>query len=149
VGSLARSRRRVLRWLASGLLIAAGADRHAALAHHAVAGPGDPCRSDNQCLGADAPLVRAWNGLNFDGTRNCCAYLGNRYGLDAACCGEAICVGGWCVDPAITPRPGCTGAGCLCAADESYWDNPCDSDLACCVGESGERIYLPRDICFK
>jgi hypothetical protein len=144
-----RSRRHVLRWLGTGLLIAAGPGRHAASAHHASAGPGDPCRSDNQCLGADVPLVCAWNGLNFDGTWNCCTDQGNRCGFDAACCGEAICVDGRCVDPAITPRLGCTGVGCQCAADESYWDNPCDPDLVCCVGESGQRMCLPRDTCFS
>ena len=58
-------------------------------AHHGSSGPGDPCRNDNQCLGADAPLVCAWNGFDYDGDLNCCTYEGNRCGFDEACCGLA------------------------------------------------------------
>lgn len=144
-----RSRRQALLGLAGGLLAGAWVGRGRAAAHHGTAGPGDPCRTDAQCLGADAPLICAWNGLNHDGSWNCCTYVGSRCGFDAACCGEAICVDGWCADPADTPRPGCTGVGCPCAADEAYWDNPCDDGLACCIGESGQRMCLPGDVCFS
>ena len=65
-------------------------------AHHGGSGPGDPCRNDNQCLGADAPLVCAWNGFDYDGDLNCCTYEGNRCGFDEACCGWATCIGGFC-----------------------------------------------------
>jgi hypothetical protein len=66
------------------------------LARRGTAGPGDPCRSDSQCLGADAPLVCAWNGFGYDGELNCCTNEGNRCGFDAACCGLASCIGGRC-----------------------------------------------------
>ena len=53
-------------------------------ARRGSAGPGDPCRSDSQCLGADAPLVCDWNGFGYDGELNCCTYEGNRCGFDAS-----------------------------------------------------------------
>ena len=65
-------------------------------ARRGTAGPGDPCHSDSQCLGADAPLVCAWNGYGYDGGLNCCTYEGNRCGSDAACCGQASCISGFC-----------------------------------------------------
>src|SRR5918995_614564 len=77
-------------------------------AHHGSSGPGDPCRHDDQCLGADAPLVCAWNGFGYDGDLNCCTYEGNRCGSDEACCGLASCVGGIC-SPAGFARPGSGG----------------------------------------
>ena len=94
------SRRRVLGGLV-GVAGAAllGAFRRSAtdvVAHHGRSGPGDPCRHDNPCLGADAPLVCAWNGFDYDGDLNCCTYEGNRCGFDEACCGMASCVGGFC-----------------------------------------------------
>lgn len=94
------SRRRVLGGLA-GVAGAAllGAFRRGApdvSAHHGSSGPGDPCRHDNQCLGADAPLVCAWNGVDYDGDLNCCTYEGNRCGFDEACCGLATCFNGFC-----------------------------------------------------
>ena len=87
------SRRRVL----GGLVGVGGAALLAAFrrgasdvaAHHGSSGPGDPCRHDDQCLGADAPLVCAWNGFDYDGDLNCCTYEGNRCGFDEACCGLA------------------------------------------------------------
>jgi hypothetical protein len=39
--------------------------------------------------------------------------------------------------------------GCQCAGDKSYWDNPCAGDLVCCMGDSGQRMCLPRDTCFS
>jgi hypothetical protein len=94
------SRRRVLGGLVGvGGAALLGAFRRGAsdvAAHHGSSGPGDPCRHDNQCLGADAPLVCAWNGFDYDGDLNCCTYEGNRCGFDEACCGLASCVGGFC-----------------------------------------------------
>ena len=91
-GARASACSRVLapRWLpsrAAGLSV---------LARRGSAGPGDPCRTDSQCLGADAPLVCDWNGYGYDGELNCCTYEGNRCGSDAACCGLASCIGGFC-----------------------------------------------------
>jgi hypothetical protein len=92
------SRRTGMRVLAGAgaALIALARDRAGVTARHGTAGPGDPCRTDSQCLGADAPLVCAWNGFGYDGGLNCCTYEGNRCGFDAACCGVASCIGGYC-----------------------------------------------------
>ena len=80
------SRRTGIRLLAGAgvALIALTRDRAGVTARHGTAGPGDPCRTDSQCLGADAPLVCAWNGFGYDGGLNCCTYEGNRCGFDAA-----------------------------------------------------------------
>jgi hypothetical protein len=94
------SRRRVLGGLvgigSAALLAAFRRGTSDVAAHHGSSGPGDPCRHDDQCLGADAPLVCAWNGFDYDGDLNCCTYEGNRCGFDEACCGLASCVGGFC-----------------------------------------------------
>jgi hypothetical protein len=90
------SRRGLVRALVGGgaLLAAARGSLSDAVAHHGNAGPGDPCRTNGQCLGADAPLVCDWNGYG-NGT-HCCTYVGNRCGFDKACCGTALCIGGYC-----------------------------------------------------
>ena len=92
------SRRTGIRLLggAGTALLALARGRADVGARRGTAGPGDPCRSDSQCLGADAPLVCAWNGFGHDGSLNCCTYEGSRCGSDAACCGQASCVGGFC-----------------------------------------------------
>ena len=92
------SRRSGIRLLAGAgaALVALTRGRGDVAARRGTAGPGDPCRSDSQCLGADAPLVCAWNGFGYDGELNCCTYEGNRCGFDAACCGQASCIGGFC-----------------------------------------------------
>jgi hypothetical protein len=111
------SRRRVLGGLV-GVAGAAllGAFRRSAtdvVAHHGRSGPGDPCRDDDQCLGADAPLVCAWNGFDYDGDLNCCTYEGNRCGFDEACCGMASCVGGFC----SSANSASAGSGGFASAD--------------------------------
>ena len=92
------SRRSGIRLLAGAgaALVAFARGRTGVTAHRGTAGPGDPCRNDSQCLGADAPLVCAWNGFDYDGDLNCCTYEGNRCGSDEACCGLASCIDGFC-----------------------------------------------------
>jgi hypothetical protein len=121
------SRRRLVRGLlGSGALIAiTRRGLSDAAAHHGKAGPGDPCRTNGQCVGADAPLVCDWNGYG-NGT-NCCTYEGNRCGFDAACCGTAICLGGYCASQSPSS---CTGPGCACTTG-TY--SPCDYGLDCCA----------------
>ena len=57
-----------------------------------------PCFDSSQCVAADAPLICADNGFTFDGPLNCCTYEGSRCGFDAACCGAAACVNGYCAN---------------------------------------------------
>ncbi len=93
-----RSRRTLLRGLlgGGGALLAARLGVPGAAARHGTAGPGDPCRHDDQCVAADTALVCAWNGYGHDGEFNCCADDGSRCGNDAGCCGYGICAGGFC-----------------------------------------------------
>jgi hypothetical protein len=111
------SRRRVLGGLAgvAGATLLGAFRRSASdvAAHHGSSGPGDPCRHDDQCLGADAPLVCAWNGFGYDGDLNCCTYEGNRCGSDEACCGLASCVGGICSSAGFASA----GSGGVATAD--------------------------------
>lgn len=123
-------RRGVLRTLAGGAVagvLAAARGGFGASAHHGVLGPGDPCRDSSQCVGADAPLVCADNGYDYDGPLNCCAYEGSNCGFNEACCGSALCVGGICTSDAAPG--GCTGEGCACLPNTP---NPCDQGLVCC-----------------
>jgi hypothetical protein len=92
-----RSRRDVARvMIGAAALLLAGRNVPGTSAHHGRSGPGEPCRTNGQCLGADAPLVCAWNGFDYDGELNCCTYEGNRCGFDEACCGLATCRAGRC-----------------------------------------------------
>jgi len=123
----AGSRRRLVRAVVGGaaLLMAGWRGLSNAAAHHGMAGPGDPCRTDNQCVAADAPMACDWNGYG-NGT-NCCTYEGNRCGFDAACCGTAICIGGYCSSESPSS---CTGVGCACMTGTF---SPCDYGLQCCA----------------
>jgi len=123
----AGSRRRLVRAVVGGaaLLTAGRRGLSNAAAHHGMACPGDPCRTDNQCVAADAPMACDWNGYG-NGT-NCCTYEGNRCGFDAACCGTAICIGGYCSSGS---RSSCTGVGCACMTGTF---SPCDYGLQCCA----------------
>ncbi len=144
-----RSRRLLLRGLAGGATAAllAAARGGKAVAHHGVAGPGDPCSSNSQCVGADAPLVCADNGFANDGPYNCCTYVGSNCGFDEACCGSATCVQGTCTNMA------CSGEGCACQPNSPN----CDQGLICCGQADGSGICLslyqctgtgaPGDVC--
>jgi hypothetical protein len=95
-GTSRRTGIRLLAGAAAALVALARGGDSGVLARRGTAGPGDPCRHDSQCLGADAPLVCAWNGFDYDGDLNCCTDEGNRCGFDEACCGLASCLGGVC-----------------------------------------------------
>ena len=95
-GTSRRTGIRVLAGASAALVALARGSGSSVLARRGSAGPGDPCRTDSQCLGADAPLVCDWNGYGYDGGLNCCTYEGNRCGFDQACCGLASCIGGIC-----------------------------------------------------
>jgi hypothetical protein len=95
-GTSRRSGIRLLAGAGAALLALARGRDSSVFARHGTASPGDPCRTDSQCVGADAPLVCAWNGYGHDGGLNCCTSAGNRCGSDAACCGQASCIGGIC-----------------------------------------------------
>ncbi len=132
------SRRGGLRLLAAAgaslLALARGKGEAAAQAWFLTAG--EPCRSDDQCRGADAPLVCDDNGFDYDGPLNCCTYEGSRCGADAHCCGTAYCdANGLCIsafdargvgDPCQTTeqcRRSQTGA--ICEYTISTLDNRC------------------------
>ncbi len=93
-----RSRRRVMRGLLGGVAVLAAMRRggSAVTARRGFSGPGDPCRHDDQCRAADTALVCAWNGFDYDGGLNCCAYEGGRCSDDPGCCGLNSCNGGFC-----------------------------------------------------
>jgi hypothetical protein len=131
----AGSRRRLLRALlgAGAALVATRRGRSDALAHHGMAGPGEACRTDSQCVAADAPMVCAWNGYGSAGAA-CCTYAGSNCADDAWCCGTNVCIGGTCT----SQSPSCTGEGCDCLlyrdpgclASCPLYD-PCDAGLVC------------------
>jgi hypothetical protein len=115
------SRRRVLGGLAgvggAALLGAFQRSVFDVAAHHGRSGPGDPCRDDSQCVGADAPLVCAWNGFDYDGDLNCCTFEGNRCGFDEACCGLASCIGGFCSSGGASSASAGSGGVATSSAD--------------------------------
>ena len=84
-----QSRRRLLRGALVSATVLLGFQRATSgvTARRGTAGPGDPCRHDDQCAAADTALVCAWNGFDYDGDLNCCAYEGSRCGNDNGCCG--------------------------------------------------------------
>lgn len=136
------SRRGILRGLAgAGALLAARRDAREAAAHHGKLGPGDSCRTDAQCLAADAPLICADNGFTFDGPLNCCTYEGSRCGFDQGCCGEAACVDGFCASTPVSSGPGdpCQDSSRCVAADTALTCeyNGRTDDYRCCAYEGG------------
>ena len=134
------SRRRLVRALAGGaaLLMAARRGQTDAAAHHGMAGPGEPCRTSDQCVAADAPMTCDWNGY---GT-NCCTYEGSNCADDSWCCGSNRCIGGTC-----TSQPtGCTGEGCSCYQG-TYDGNPCDPGLVCCLGADNTGTCVSQYTC--
>ena len=157
------SRRGLLGGLAATLL--ASRDRSSAVAQGMFLGPGDPCRDTSQCVGADAPLVCAWNGYGNDGGLNCCTYEGSRCGFDAACCGTAMCLGGICTSQPSYASPGdpcqttdqCnrpqTGAICEYTASTGdsrccwYEGSLCSSGAQCCGSRvcAGGVCQFPTD----
>jgi hypothetical protein len=124
------SRRRFVRGLVGGSALFAAARRGLAdtAAHQGVSGPGDPCRTDSQCVAADAPMSCDWNG--YSNGLNCCTYEGSNCADDTWCCGTNVCIGGTCTSQSYS----CTGAGCACYQG-AYDANACDPGLVCCLNQ--------------
>ena len=128
------SRRGVVRALvgAGVALASARRGRSEVAAHHGMAGPGDACRTDSQCVAADAPMACDWNG--YGNGLSCCTYEGSNCADDSWCCGTNLCLGGICSSQSYA----CTGEGCAC---QLYRDpecrascplyDPCDPGLVC------------------
>ena len=114
-----RSRRTLVGGLlgGAGLFIASRLRLPNAAARHGTSGPGDPCRHDDQCVAADAPLVCAWNGFGYDGDLNCCTFDGSRCADDGGCCGYSACVGGFCASSGGNVSS--AGSGGIASADAS------------------------------
>jgi hypothetical protein len=136
------SRRRLVRALVGGGAVLAAARRGLSdtVAHHGMAGPGDPCRTDDQCVAADAPMVCDWNGYG-NGLR-CCTYEGSNCADDNWCCGSNVCIGGKCTSQSA----GCTGEGCACYQG-TYDADPCDPGLVCCLNADSSGTCLPQYTC--
>ena len=112
------SRRRLLRGLVGGgALLAASRYGASDVAARGRSGPGDPCRHDDQCLAADAPLVCAWNGYGYDGDLNCCTFEGSRCANDAGCCGLSSCDGGFCQSSGDSSSSAGSGGVATASAD--------------------------------
>jgi hypothetical protein len=118
-------------------------------------GPGDPCFDSSQCVAADAPLICADNGFTFDGPLNCCTYEGSRCGFDAACCGAAACVNGYCANIDVDGGLNVAGPGDPCQNSSQCVaaDTPltCDyvgrtDDYRCCALE-GSRCGWDGGCC--
>ncbi|MCC7023173.1 MAG: hypothetical protein IT338_10105 [Thermomicrobiales bacterium] len=144
------SRRGLLRGLAgaAALLVAGRATK--ATAHHGRSGPGDPCRTDSDCVAADAPMICSDNGFTYDGLLNCCTFEGSRCGFDEACCGDAVCLNGVCTRLVDYPAQGerCTDVSVCVAADTAV---TCDyvmatGDYRCCAYE-GSRCNWDGGCC--
>ena len=136
------SRRRLVRGVLGGgaLLTAARRGLSDAAAHHGSSGPGDPCRSNDQCVAADAPMVCDWNG--YGNGLSCCTYEGSNCGDDSWCCGSNLCIGGRCTSQAAR----CTGDGCACSQGMNDPD-PCDPGLVCCLNTDTSGTCLPQYTC--
>src|SRR5688500_2244726 len=120
-------------------------------------GPGDPCYDNTQCRGADAPLVCADNGFDYDGALNYCTGAGSRCGFDEACRGSASCLGGICsyagpADPCQFSSQGVAAdsagssdyvaatdgdRGCALEGRRCGWDGGCCGTLTCISGVCG------------
>lgn len=75
---------------------------------------GDACADSSECVGSVVGTVICGdNGLVEDRTRTCCYEFGGACSADAACCGSALCIDGFCGGGGFfrTRPPGaeCTG----------------------------------------
>jgi hypothetical protein len=102
----------LVRAFVGGAALLAGARRSLSevAAQDGLAGPGEPCRTSDQCVAADAPMICDWNGYG-NGT-NCCTYEGSNCADDSWCCWSNLCIGGICTDPnALAGDSGATDSG--------------------------------------
>jgi hypothetical protein len=138
----AGSRRRLVRAVVGGAALVVAGRRSVSdtRAHHGMAGPGDPCRTSDQCVAADAPMSCDWNGYG-NGT-TCCTYEGSNCADDSWCCGSNVCSGGKCTSQSY----GCTGEGCACYQG-TYDPDPCDPGLVCCLNADNSGTCLPQYTC--
>jgi hypothetical protein len=144
-------RRGILRGLAGmAALLVVGYRTRVAVARRTFAGPGDSCRSDSECLAADAPLICDDNGFAYAGPLNCCTYEGSRCGSDEGCCWDNACVNGFCTSTPVSLGPGdqCNPGDRCIAADAAV---TCDfvantGDYRCCSIE-GSRCEWDGDCC--
>jgi len=157
------SRRQWVRTLAGGTVALVAFAREAgAVQGRQWLSAGDPCYDSSQCRAADAPLICADNGFDYDGPLNCCTYEQGRCFADEGCCGSAICVNGFCAAAGPSPSARCQNSSqCLsgdsprycdyvaavddyrCCTTEGYW---CASAEDCCgwlVCDSGTCINEP------
>lgn len=109
------TRRKLLRGLFGGALLAATRVPSPVGAARNRSGPGEPCRHDNQCRVTDPPLICAWNGFGHDGDFNCCTYDG-RCNDDTECCGYNVCSNGFCSSQGPGASAG-TGGTAISSAD--------------------------------
>jgi hypothetical protein len=145
------SRRGVLRGLAGvAALLASGYRARSAEARHSYLGAGDPCRTDGECVAADAPLICDDNGFAYDGPLNCCTYEGSRCGSDEGCCWDNACIDGFCASMPVNPGQGgrCTSDS-QCLSGDAY--TVCGyvaatDDFRCCVF-SGSGCNWDSDCC--
>jgi hypothetical protein len=75
---------------------------------------GAECNQTGQCSQASGAVVCASNGLDYDGSLNCCLNEGGGCAQDSDCCGGLYCVSGVCSSAGGTG--GTIGLGGQCAA---------------------------------
>src|SRR5215217_1430849 len=126
------SRRRLVRAFVGGGAVLAAVRRSLSdtSAQDGMSGPGDPCRTSDQCVAADAPMSCDWNGYS-NGT-NCCTYEGSNCADDTWCCGSNLCIGGTCTDQnAAAGDPGGTDSGLNQTGSGFSPGQACISDSQC------------------
>lgn len=147
-----RTRRGVLRGIAGTAALCLGLRRSAPVEGKLrFRTAGEPCHSDDQCRAADAPLICADNGFDYDGPLNCCTYVDGRCFEDEGCCWGNVCVNGFCAYPApsyLGPGDPCSQEGQCRAADTALTCAYVAStgDYRCCAA-GGDRCGSDSGCC--